>query len=97
MPVRFHWLPACGISALTVSTVEASSVDQRAVWGWTVSEQYPVGPDIVYGFSPDGATVWAEPEQLEVGREYRVNIVYTVGGDVMVASGTRTFRWYPPD
>ena len=97
MPMQFSWLPACGISGLTVTTVEASPIDERVVWGWTVSEQFPVGPRIIYGFSPDGATVWAEPEQLEIGPQYRVEVRYTIGGDVVVASGSRTFYWYLPD
>jgi hypothetical protein len=96
-PLQFSWLPACGISALTVTTVAASPIDERVIWGWTVSEQHPVGPGIVYGFSPDGADVWAEPEELGMGTEYRVLVRYTVGGDVVVASGSRTFYLFLPD
>jgi hypothetical protein len=96
-PVRFHWLPACGISRLTVTTVEASPLDEHVVWGWTVPEQRPVGPTILYGQTPDEASVWTSPEALEVGREYRVTVMQTVGEDVRVASGTRTFRWFLPD
>jgi hypothetical protein len=72
-------------------------MDERAVWGWTVPEQRPVGPTILYGHSPDEATVWMSPEPLDAGREYRVTVIQTVGEDVRVASGARTFRWFLPD
>lgn len=96
-PVRFGWSPACGVSSLTVTTVEASPVDERVVWGWTVPEQEPVGPTIIYGANPRDAAVWAPAEPLDVGTEYRVTVMHTVGGDVVVASGTTTFTWFPPD
>jgi len=67
------------------------------VWSFTVSEQSPVGPGVVYGKSPRGATVWAGPESLAVSKMYHVAVTYTVGGDVAVASGGATFTWFPPD
>jgi len=92
------WSPTCGASELSVTRVPANSSEvERVVWGFTVSEQSPVGPGIVYGVSPKNATVWTAPEVLDVGRTYRVTVAYTVGGDVVVGSGTATFVWFPPD
>jgi hypothetical protein len=94
----FVWSPACGISLLTVATVPASSNDvERAIWGFTVPERAPVGPGINYGKSPRNATVWRGPEALAVGKTYHITVMYTVGGDGVVASGGATFTWFPPD
>jgi len=94
----FTWSPACGISALSITTVPSTQGEaSRAVWGFTVSEQLPLGPGITYGISPERANVWTGPESLGVGKTYRVSIMYTVGGDVAVASGEATFTWWPPD
>jgi len=67
------------------------------MWGFTVSEQAPLGPAIVYGENPKSAQVWTEPKPLSVGARYRISVMYTVGGDGMVASGMTTFIWFPPD
>jgi hypothetical protein len=81
-----------------VTTVSSTpGEEERAVWGVTVSEQLPLGPGITYGTSPERAQVWIGPETLGVGKTYRVTIMYTVGGDVVVASGQATFTWWPPD
>jgi hypothetical protein len=90
------WTPACGISLLTVSAVTALP-ESETVWGLTVSEQHPIGPAITYGDNPRGADVWVQPQSLAVGQQYRVWVAYTVGGDVIVASGSALFTWFPPD
>jgi hypothetical protein len=95
-PVRFSWNPACGISELVVST-ESALPEVASVWGFSVSEQNPVGPDVVFGVKPRGATEWTSPDPLEVGRVYRVTVRYTVGRDAVVAQGQRAFVWFPPD
>jgi hypothetical protein len=97
VPLRFSWSPACGISALSVVEVADAPANERVVWGFTVSEQYPVGSAIRYGAPPDGASVWQAPESLDAGSTYRVTVMMTVGGDVMVASGSATFTYWPPD
>lgn len=97
LPPRFDWSPACGVSSVSVATVEPSPLDERVVWGFAVPEQRPIGPPVVYGARPSGATVWTGPEPLEVGKQYRVSVMYTIGGDGVAASGERTFTWFPPD
>jgi hypothetical protein len=92
----FTWSPQCGISALTVTTVSAIP-EEEVMWGFTVSEQAPLGPAIVYGTNPRGANVWTQPKHLSVGKTYRITVTYTVGGDALVASGATTFTWFPPD
>ena len=92
---NFTWSPRCGISALAVTAV--AQIEEEVMWGFTVSEQAPVGPAIIYGHNPKGADVWTGPKPLSVGKTYRVHVAYTVGGDVLVASGSTTFTWFPPD
>ena len=95
---RFAWMPACGISQLSVASIpEAAGEPERTVWGFTVSERSPIGPAVTYGANPPRATVWTAPEPLEIGKVYRVEVAYTVGGDVLAASGEATFTWFPPD
>jgi hypothetical protein len=95
-PVRFAWTPACGVSTLLVTT-ESALPEGSVAWGISVSEQEPIGPDVVYGVKPRGATEWKAAVELEPGREYRVIVRHTVGGDVIVAQGQRDFTWFPPD
>ncbi len=94
----FAWSPACGISELVVSTVPANATEvERQIWGFSVSEQAPIGPRVDYGKSPRNATIWTGPEAITAGKTYRVTVRYTVGGDVVSASGSGTFTWFPPD
>jgi hypothetical protein len=95
---RIGWSPHCGVSELIVVAVPASSSEaERVVWGFTVSEQAPLGPDLTYGLKPRNSSVWKEPEALVVGKTYRVTVGYTVGGDVLVSGGSASFTWFPPD
>ena len=95
---RFSWTPRCGISRLVVVDVpDAPGEEERVVWGFEVPELQPIGPGITYGESPSRATVWVEPEMLQVGETYRVDVAHTQGGDVFVASGEALFTWVPPD
>lgn len=61
------------------------------MWGFSVPERYPLGPGIRYGEAPTGASVWTPAQPLQAGTTYRVSVMLTVGLDVAVASGTRTF------
>lgn len=94
----FDWSPRCGISALTITGVATTpGGPEEPVWGFQVPEQSPLGPTVAYGDAPSRADVWAGPEVLAIGARYRVVIRYTVGGDVVTASGEATFTWFPPD
>lgn len=96
--VRFSWTPRCGISRVAVTALaDEPGEEERIVWLFTVAEERPIGPPVTYGESPPGATVWVEPEGLELGEPYRVEVMLTVGGDVLVASGESDFTWFPPD
>lgn len=95
---RISWTPACGVSQVALTSVpDAPGDPARTIWGFTVPERSPIGPAVTYGESPRSASVWADPESLEIGVPYRVRVAYTVGGDVLVASGEATFTWFPPD
>jgi hypothetical protein len=88
----FSWAPPCGISGLSVETVPSStSVSPELVWAFFVSESQPVGPWIRYGQAPTGANVSVAPQSLVTGATYRVRVVQTLGGDVVVGSGERLF------
>jgi len=88
----FSWSPACGVSSLSVVTVPSTSgVSEELVWSFSVPEQNPIGPTIRYGIAPAGATVWTQPHALVAGATYRVRVMQTVGGDVLVGSGERLF------
>ena len=88
----FSWSPACGVSSLSVVTVPSTAgVNEESVWGFSVPEKNPIGPAIQYGIAPAGATVWTKPHALVAGATYRVRVMQTVGGDVLVGSGERLF------
>jgi hypothetical protein len=90
----FSWMPNCGISQLIVSDAEAAPED-ATVWGFSVPELDPLGSGVVYGVSPSRATVFRQPLPLQAGRTYEVIVRFTVGGDVVTASGSTTFAWNP--
>lgn len=88
----FSWSPACGISSLSVVTVpSAQGVSEEFMWAFSVPEQGPIGPGVLYGAVPAGATVWTQPRVLVVGVTYRVRVMYTTGGDVVDGSGETVF------
>jgi hypothetical protein len=88
----FSWSPACGMSSLSVVTVPSTpGVNEESVWGISVSERTPIGPAIRYGIAPAGATVWTQPHALVAGATYRVRVMQTVGGDVVIGRGERLF------
>lgn len=88
----FAWAPACGMSDFWVVTVPSSPAEtEEVVWSFSVPEQTPVGPGIRYGIAPDGITYWTHPRALIPGTQYRVRVMQTVGGDVVVAGGEKVF------
>lgn len=88
----FVWSPACGMSSLSVVTVPSvAGVSEETMWGFSVSEQSPIGPAVRYGRAPDGATVWSQPRSLVSGETYRVRVMLTLGGDGLLGSGEGVF------
>lgn len=89
----FSWTPNCGISALTVTNVTPApgTTWEAPVWGFSVPENHPLGPTVRYGAAPAGANLWTPARPLDAGTTYRVSVMLTVGLDVAVASGSRTF------
>jgi hypothetical protein len=90
----FSWSPACGISSLAVVTVPAApgvSGSGESMWAFSVPEQRPIGPAVLYGTAPADATVSTQPRALVVGTTYRVSVMQTLGGDGVVGSGERVF------
>lgn len=90
---RFDWSPACGISQVSVNTVPGPGAAPILVWALSAPEQSPIGPSIVYGIVPRGATSSHAAEPLVHGVTYRIFIAYTVGGDGVAGSGEETFTF----
>lgn len=88
----FGWSPGCGISKLSVERVSAAGGDPVLMWQLTAPESAPIGPSILYGRTPRGATETRAALQLTSGITYRVTVESTVGGDGIVGSGTITFQ-----
>ncbi|HEX8849621.1 MAG TPA: hypothetical protein VF761_08825 [Gemmatimonadaceae bacterium] len=88
---EFSWTPGCGITRLTVQHVSATVEPDPWMWTISVPERTPVGPKIVYGQAPRGATVAVGPKPLVHGEVYRVTAEVVVGGDVVSASGWTQF------
>lgn len=96
--VLFAWTPECGMSFLSVTTVPAAAGGQPViVWSFSVPENQPVGPFVQYGKAPDRATVTVQPQPLEAGTTYRVQVFQTIGGDALTSTGEATFTHFPPD
>lgn len=87
----FLWAPSCGISSLSVTVAPTGGGQPVTVWAFQVPETQPVGPFIRYGTAPDRATVSVQPQALNPGTTYRVQVFQTVGGDVLTSSGEATF------
>ncbi len=88
----FFWSPACGISSLSVETVQLDPGGPvEFVWGFSVPENTPVGPWIRYGEAPSRAIMPVPAQPLVKGTMYLVRVSQTVGGDVLVASGEAVF------
>jgi hypothetical protein len=88
------WSPNCGISELLVFKEPApftAGEIESVVWGFMVSELAPIRPVVRYGDAPRGANVMKAPETLRPGAEYRILVMYTVGGDGVSAMGERIF------
>jgi hypothetical protein len=62
------------------------------MWYFAVPENAPIGPSIRYGVMPVGITFWSPPRALVAGASYRVRVMQTLGGDVVVAGGEKVFR-----
>jgi hypothetical protein len=89
----FSWAPACGMSRLSVETVPSTPAGSpETVWAFFLPENAPVGPTIRYGQAPSGANVWVAPQPLVGGTNYRVRVMQTLGGDVLVGSGGAVFK-----
>ena len=85
------WAPACGVSAVWVVTVPSAGATEEVMWFFSVPENAPIGPSIRYGVTPAGITFWSPAQPLVTGTSYRVRVMQTVGGDVVVAGGEKVF------
>jgi hypothetical protein len=92
-PVGFEWTPACGVSSLQVTTVPGPGAQPLLVWALSAGETTPIGPRVVYGVTPRGATADHAALPLVHGVTYRVTVQYIVGGDAIAASGTEVFSY----
>jgi hypothetical protein len=52
-----------------------------------------MGPRVIYGLTPRGATADHAAQPLVHGVTYRVTVQYVVGGDAVAASGTEVFSF----
>jgi hypothetical protein len=87
----FGWMPQCGITDLTVTTVPGPGAAATVVWQVTAPETMKMAPAITFGAAPRNATTRVAPHALVAGVTYRVTISTTVGGDAIAANGDRTF------
>jgi hypothetical protein len=87
----FDWAPRCGVSWLTVQTVPPMGAMPVLKWAVSAPELSPIKPVIDYGVRPAGGNVQTSPTALSAGVTYRISVDQTVGLDVVVAHGDRTF------
>jgi hypothetical protein len=87
----FDWAPRCGVSALLIQTVPFMGAAPAMVWGFDAPELNPVKPAIEYSVLPRGATQRLGPANLVQGVTYKVIVDQTMGLDVSVAHGEKTF------
>ena len=97
MTPEFSWLPECGVTHLSVRHESAVVEPDPWMWSFTAPENAPIGPKVIYGKTPQRGTEFVAPKSLTAGEVYRVTVSYVVGGDVVSATGTKTFTWWPPD
>jgi hypothetical protein len=87
---RFDWSPRCGITNLTVIVLPNGVGDPAVMWEFSASESAQIGPPVIYGRLPAGATgPTAQP--LQAGATYRVSILSTVGGDAIGGEAEKSF------
>ena len=87
----FDWASGCGVAILAVETVPPMGAAPVLMWGIYTSETRPFKPTITYGIVPKGATSPSPPRTLVQGVTYKVSVIQTLGLDVSVARGGRTF------
>ena len=87
----FDWASRCGVAFLAVETVPFMGASPVHLWSISAPEARPFRPVIAYGVVPRGATLQWPPGTLVQGVTYKVVVFQTLGGDVAVAQGERTF------
>jgi hypothetical protein len=88
---QFGWSPRCGITNLTVIVLPNGVGDPAVVWDVSAPENAEIGPPVIYGRMPAGATAGIAAQPLQAGSTYRVSILSTVGGDAVGAEANTTF------
>lgn len=88
---QFDWSPRCGITNLTVIVLPNGIGDPAVMWDISAPENSEIGPPVIYGHVPPGATPGFGPQPLQAGASYRVSILSTVGGDAIGAEANKTF------
>lgn len=89
---RLDWLPVCGISELTVTTVPPGGGSGTVVWDVAALDTARIGPPVTIGRAPEGSVVRQEALPLVPGTTYRVVAHYIVGGDAVAGGGETTFK-----
>src|SRR5437868_13578658 len=92
-PIGFEWTSECGVSSLQVMTVPGPGASPVLVWSLSAAETAPMGPRVIYGVTPRGATADHAAQPLVHGVTYRVTVQYVVGGDVVSGSGSEVFSY----
>ena len=88
---QFDWSPRCGITNLTVIVLPNGIGDPAVIWDVSAPEHAEMGPPVIYGRVPTGATAGIGAQPLQAGSTYRVSILSTVGGDAISAEANKTF------
>jgi hypothetical protein len=88
---QFDWSPRCGITNLTVIILPNGIGDPAVMWNVSAPENAEIGPPVIYGRVPSGASAGSAAQPLQSGSTYRVSILSTTGGDVIDAQAEKTF------
>jgi hypothetical protein len=88
---QFDWSPRCGVTNLTVIILPNGIGDPAVMWDVSAPENAKMGPPVIYGRVPAGASAGIAAQPLQSGSTYRVSILSTTGGDVIDAQAEKTF------
>ncbi|HKW49047.1 MAG TPA: hypothetical protein VJN70_16465, partial [Gemmatimonadaceae bacterium] len=88
---QFDWSPQCGITHLTVTVQPNGIGDPAVMWSISAPENAQMGPPVIFGRVPAGATLQISAQPLQSGSTYRVSIFSTIGGDGLTAEAEKTF------
>jgi hypothetical protein len=87
---RIDWSPACGMNHVMVRTTRADGFAGAVFWSLSAPGSL-LGPGVIYGEEPPGASLEGPTRALQPGTSYTVFLEMIEDGTVITGQGTTSF------